>query len=105
MGRRLYRPSGDQTANYVRCRTFGHMMDDIPSEDDTGFGDPLWVRCQRCGTERHDGIGSSGQVVYRRYVYPEGYKDAFRHEGDEPPSRSDYRMLLLQQRIREARGR
>jgi len=80
------------------------MMDDIPSEDDTGFGDPLWVRCQRCGTERHDGINrNTGAVVYRRYVYQDGYKDAFRVEGADPPARTDYRMMLLQQRIREAR--
>lgn len=95
----------EQRAVFIRCRTFGHAMDAIPAETIPEFGDPLWCRCMRCLTTRIDLIGTNGQVISRRYIYPEGYRDAFRHPGDEPPTRPEFRMMLLQQLIHEQRSR
>lgn len=104
MARSTYRPSQDEHANYLRCATFGHMMDDIPVSNPEGDGEPLWVRCMRCISERHDGLDGR-ELVYRRYHYSPGYK-AFRkalRANHQTPTRGDLRMQLVQQRIREAR--
>ena len=86
---------------YVRCNTFGHAWFDYDSSDWTPtFGDSLVLRCERCGTERRDSIGGSGQILARHYLYPDGYK----YGRGERPTRSEFRRMLLEQRIREARA-
>ena len=90
-------------SQYTRCYTIGHSWDDVDSNHwTTEWGEPFTVRCMRCGAERRDKIDSrTGDVLPggRRYVYPEGYGYA---KGTRP-TRSDFRLTLLQQRIREAR--
>lgn len=63
---------------YLKCRTYGHSWDQIPSS----LADPeyqrmyAWydvLRCVNCKTERYDGIASSGDVDTRTYRYPWGY--------------------------------
>jgi len=96
----LTTPQWDRT-QYTRCNTYGHSWFDYDNSDWTPlFGTPLVLRCERCGTERRDVIGSQGQVIQRNYSYPEGY----RYGKGERPDRAQFRLMLLEQRIREARA-
>jgi hypothetical protein len=92
-----------EKTQFVRCNTIGHAWDDVDSNHWTAsFGTPFTVRCMRCGTERRDRLDNGGSVYPggRRYVYPAGYKYAT----GTRPDRAQFRMMLLQQRIREARA-
>lgn len=64
--------------DFLKCRTYGHSWDQIPST----LADPeyqrmyAWydiLRCVTCGTERYDGVLPSGEVDTRAYKYPDGY--------------------------------
>lgn len=80
----------------------GHAWDVVDSNHWTAsFGTPLTGRCMRCGEERRDQIGSNGRVVNRRYVMPDWYVKYGKYER---PTRADFRLMLIQQRIREARA-
>lgn len=82
-------------SQYLMCRTFGHAWFIIPGERGRLGGDPMWIRCERCDTERHDSVSfATGDVMSRNYVYPEGYRDAFRSEGDAAPDRGEFRRML-----------
>jgi hypothetical protein len=86
------------------CETLGHAWDVVDSNHWTAsFGTPLTARCMRCGEERRDQIGANGQVIPggRRYIMPEWYR---RYGKGERPTRADFRLMLIQQRIREARA-
>ncbi len=90
-----------EQSQYVRCHTIGHAWFDYDnSEWRPQFGDPLVLRCERCGTERRDVIGAIGQIVHRHYDYPDGYK----YGRGELPTRGEFRRMLIEQRIREARA-
>jgi hypothetical protein len=84
---------------YLRCNTIGHSWHDYDSTWTPMFGTPLTLRCERCGTERRDTIGVSGEVIQRHYSYPAHYKYA---KGTRP-SRSEFRQRLLAQRMQEAK--
>jgi hypothetical protein len=89
-----------ERTQFVRCNTIGHAWFDYPSSDWVPqFGDPLVLRCERCGTERRDSIGAHGQILARSYDHPDGYK----YGRGEKPSRAEFRRMLLDQQIREAR--
>ena len=77
--------------DYEKCHRLGHAMDDIPVTKPAPFGVYLWVRCLRCGTERHDIIQGwgDGKLLSRRYYYPEGY----RYAKGEKPSREEMRGM------------
>lgn len=86
---------------FVRCQTIGHAWFDYDSSDwKPEWGDPLVLRCERCGSERRDSIGSSGDIVTRSYHHPDGYSYA---KGTKP-SRAEFRRMMLEQKIREARA-
>jgi hypothetical protein len=85
---------------YLRCNTIGHSWHDYDSSEwRPQFGTPLTLRCERCGTERRDVIGQSGDIIQRHYHYPAHY----RYAKGTRPSRSEFRQMLLAQRIREAK--
>lgn len=90
----------DTHERFVRCRTLGHSWFDVATEWDIPkiYGLPLTVRCERCGMERRDAVSqSTGELTFRRYVVPEGYK----YSRDDPaPSRSQFRLMLLALRNR-----
>jgi hypothetical protein len=80
---------------YLDCRTFGHAWDEYNPTGEQfarrdGFYDRITVRCTRCTTTRHDYIDREGQVTFRQYKHPEGYRIA----KDETPSRAVMRLLL-----------
>lgn len=95
----LTTPQWEKT-QYVRCNTIGHAWFDYDNSDWVPtFGDPLVLRCERCGSERRDSIGTAGQVVARHYLHPADYK----YGRGAKPTRAEFRRMLLEQRIREAR--
>lgn len=76
----LTRPQRRQLTDYEFkwCRTFGHDWEEwyttrIP---EFGYYEPSY--CPRCTTERLFQVNMMGEVLNRRYVYPEGYKLAFK---------------------------
>lgn len=93
---------------YLLCRTVGHAWDVIDATK-TGRhgGNPVWLRCERCGTERHDAINNTtGELIGRNYVYNDTYRHAFDDGLDHAvPSRSDFRRMLLTEHIIQARDR
>lgn len=89
------------TGEYTRCHTYGHAWFEADSDWATSMGTPLTLRCERCMTERREAISrTTGELVYRRYVYPKDY----RFSRDEMPTRDDFRLALLSMRLREARA-
>lgn len=97
-----------QVAGYLLCRTLGHSWFPIDALSVGKFGgEPIWLRCERCGTERHDSINAaSGDIYTRNYVYQESYRHAFdTNFADAAPSKADYRRLLLQEAIIKQRDK
>jgi len=72
---RVSRIDTDIDDAYVRCRSYSHAWDEyFPIDlDPPVYGWRLSLRCTRCATERHDNLGFNGQLLNRRYIYPEGY--------------------------------
>lgn len=93
-----------RTAAYLLCRTVGHAWFPIPANYAT-YGDPMWFRCERCDCERRDEVGGGGKLLKRIYVYKEGYRGYFQNTFEEAPTRSDYRLMLLQQAIIKSRDK
>lgn len=78
------------------CRTLGRAWFPVPAEKSSKYGDAMWLRCERCDTERHDDISrGDGQLYGRQYVYADGYSHAFDDQFPEAPTRSDFRRMLL----------
>jgi hypothetical protein len=91
-----------QVSGFLMCRTVGHSWDVIDATSSGKFGgNPIWLRCLRCNTERHDSFNANtGDLYTRQYVYQDSYRHAFDNNfGDAAPTRSDYRMMLLEQAI------
>jgi hypothetical protein len=78
----------------------------VPAEKTSKYGDPMWFRCERCDTERHDDVSrGDGQLYGRSYVYQDEYRHYFDSQFTEAPQRSDFRMLLLNEYILKSNGR
>jgi hypothetical protein len=88
------------------CRLLGHAWFPIPAEKATKYGDAMSFRCERCDTERHDDVGrGNGELYGRRYVYQDGYQHHWDDMFTQSPTRSDFRMMMLEveDRITKAR--
>lgn len=92
--------------HFQKCRTYGHSWDEIPADEPARYDTAMWLRCQRCNTERHDDVSrANGDVLARRYVYPDGYKHAFdSYFADAVPTRHDFRMMRLAEMLNSRRG-
>lgn len=100
-------PRYSRQAAYLLCRTLGHAWMPIAAEHVGRLGgDPLWLRCERCDTERHDSISrTTGDLMTRQYVYDDSYRHAFDESfADAAPSRADFRRMLLTEAIIKARN-
>src|SRR5262245_38172750 len=88
---------------YEKCRTWGHSWDDfVPhGKRPSDWGQRFSLRCDRCGTERHDVIDSRGELSTRQYKHPDDY----RMSADETPTRSQLRLDLLKQMRANGRRR
>lgn len=63
--------------DFVLCR-LAHSWEEY-NDNELGppaFGWRFSIRCVRCGAQRHDLIDSLGRLAGRRYIHPEGYRDA-----------------------------
>lgn len=84
----------------VKCDTLGHAWEE--TQDSTWrseMGVPLTLLCQRtdCGRQRWDVVDPvTGDLVSRRYKKPDGYTP---YPKGERPSRSDFRRMLLADKI------
>lgn len=85
---------------FIRCRTLGHSWIDYDSNWKPMFGMPLTLRCERCGMERRDTIDMGGNLNGRHYTRPEGYLFT---RAEEVPTRSQFRLMLLNLRNKETR--
>lgn len=97
-----------QVSGYLMCRTLGHSWDVIDATSSGKFGgNPMWLRCMRCNTERHDSINpNTGDLYTRQYVYQESYRHAFDNNfADAAPTRTDFRRMLLEQAIVKQRDK
>ena len=83
------------------CRLFGHSWDPVPSDWTPSFGVPMTLRCMRCTMERRDICQRTGELLSRRYTYPEGY---LYNRAEERPTRVDFRRMWLDQHLREVRA-
>lgn len=84
---------------YVICRTYGHSWDDDNNaEYETIFNWTVALRCERCGTRKIEAMNQVGDVIYRRYQYPERYKVSANRQG-ERVSRSAMRVELMRRRV------
>jgi hypothetical protein len=64
----------DLEDDYLTCRTISHSWDEAPNaEFKTIFNWVMPLRCTRCTTLRIDYLNNLGEVMGRRYIYPEGY--------------------------------
>ena len=88
--------------DYYECRHLGHSWDDIPVTRRPPFGVYIWLRCDRCTTERHDILPSvrDGKLLSRKYYYPDGYKMA----RDERPSIEELRVHQLKLSRKRRKG-
>lgn len=72
---------------------YKHAWFDADSDWAAPFGGtPFTLRCERCGTERRDTFDIHGELMTRRYVYPEGYKHA------AGMTMAEYRLLIAKRR-------
>jgi hypothetical protein len=64
-------------------------------------GEQMTCRCERCGTERRDTIGTNtGEIVSRRYVYPDGYLYG---RDDYKPTADEVRLMWVTRHIEASR--
>jgi hypothetical protein len=84
---------------FLRCRSIGHAWYDCDADRPGSWGTPFAVRCERCSTYRQFNLDSNGDVVGRRYQYPEGY--SYTH--GETPAKADFRLALLAERLEAMR--
>jgi hypothetical protein len=89
-----------ELAGALRCATLGHAWFDVDSTWKPSFGVPLTVRCERCGRERRDTLNAYGEVAARHY-WPR--KPKLTYQKGHRPSRSEFRRMLLAQRLAESR--
>ena len=79
--------------DFVRCRTYNHAWDQFYPIDlePPWYGWRLSLRCLRCQTERHDNYDFKGQIMGRRYFYPDGYQT----KGEDKPTKQMFREELF----------
>lgn len=64
--------------NVLFCLAFQHIwVHDTewePQRAGALYGVRIAMRCESCGSARHDVVGWKGQLIQRRYNRPDGYK-------------------------------
>lgn len=81
-----------------QCRMLGHRWEEYYPGDfnmTPAFyaADSIFhVRCETCGTERHDAFMKDGELDIRRYDYPDGYRY---DEDEERPTLQDIRLWMV----------
>lgn len=67
---------GQISDEQLRCQTINHPWDDIPKPQSvtTMYALSLWYRCLSCGMVKQESYSIYGEVIYRRYFRPAGWK-------------------------------
>lgn len=86
---------------FDKCRLLGHMWDEYnPGRAWKGmFHNVIHLRCERCGTERHDSFDTLGDLTQRSYGYPEGYG----YNKDDKPTRQQLRLAMHPRRNKSSK--
>ena len=90
---------------YEACRRMGHAWD-LLSGPPAGMEQhrrDVWMRCTRCTTVRTFDIAPTGEALWNRYFYPEGYQ--WKDRTVPAPTKSDYRIAWLQDIIASRKAR
>lgn len=91
---------------YGTCRLLGHSWHVVPSDWTPLYGEPMTTRCERCDIERRDSVDRrTGDVLSRRYTYPDGYLFERDFDDETLPARTDFRVAWLDGMIDEQRER
>lgn len=92
-------PVSDEVRELCHYR---HMWDRVDSNHWRAvYGEPLTLRCMRCGTEfRAEIQPNTGGYMHRRYVYPRGYLYG---RSERRLSHAERRAWIVQQAIHTAR--
>ena len=81
--------------DHLYCRTIGHRWNRLSQIQftlpKTRWGKPIALECEGCGMYRIDLIDARGQVSYRMYRQPHGY----RIPAQDTPRRDLLRLELL----------
>lgn len=90
---------------FQTCRALRHSWDyfvpGVGQRRPAPWGRGFSLRCERCGTERHDTFDSLGALSARSYVYPDGYS----LPADEQPTLEQLRMSIVAELRTEAAAR
>lgn len=71
---RLVQIAGVLPLTFMKCRLLKHSWEPVPVDIDLPFGRPLAFSCERCSSRRYDCYDIRwGTIVYRKYVYADGY--------------------------------
>ena len=95
---RLWKGEELAVYEYLECGALGHAWDLVDSNHWTAsFGEPVTLRCMRCGTERRDKVmRDSRTLLGRQYIYP----IAFKFERGERPTRIDFMLMSIDSKRR-----
>jgi hypothetical protein len=88
-------PDFRMPAAYLLCRTLRHRWDQLdgpPLGWEHVRDDGYWLRCERCGMLKLWVIDRYGDIIWTRYIAPEGYYHSREGEDDDAPSLADYRL-------------
>lgn len=95
----------DVADNFFTCRLlWSHAWEKNPSPQNID-GEiakycyaMMCLRCVRCGRERYDYLGATGDLIGRYYKNPNGYPKLRRYAADTLRAETIRRSLLIQRR-------
>jgi hypothetical protein len=99
MARSLKARIADMTDAFLVCRAaHNHAMEEFAATDErpAPFGYRLSYQCINCTTIRHDLRSFRGELLSRRYIWPEGYKMA--GTGRAVPTKLFYAEIIRRRR-------
>ena len=79
---------------YARCGAYGHAWFEYDTTWKPEFGNPMTLRCERCGTERRDQFSNRGVLIARHYEHPDDYH----YVKGQRPSRDEFRMAVYREK-------
>lgn len=86
---------GKKVMKYAECGAFGHAWYESDMEPAILYGVPIYLICERCGSERIDSTTfTTGEIISRRYKHPYDYS----YPKGLRPSRNDFRRAFLYKR-------
>lgn len=90
---------------YEACRRMGHAWDQLDGAPMgyEGLRRDVYLRCIRCTTMRAFDISPTGEALWSRYIYPEGYQ--WKDRTVPAPSKADHRIAWLRDIIASRKGR